>query len=107
MHCGGVSKLILIFIGDTYFQPLSSDPFIPSYNQPVILRFLLAVGSDGISNGITYESLVAFYDNSTENSGGQFSPRPSEASLQVFILELGIAASNLTGNYTVCMYSNF
>ena len=96
-------------IDDFYFQSLSPNPLVARYFQPVNLTFLLAIRSDGIRNGFdTFESLPAVSQYDVDgNRLGVHEVTVHETSSQVFILDLVYAGLHTSGNYTICMYTNF
>lgn len=69
--------------------------------------FLVAIRSDGISGSVSDESLAAFHYHLNGLPAGQFIARRLEDSSQVFIVELGNVGTSSTGNYIICMYSNY
>ena len=95
---------ILSFTDVFYFQSLSPNPTTLTYFQPVNLKFVLALRSDGIFNGI--ETVGAFQYDAFGQSVGVYELRRVEGSSQIFVLELGHAGLNTAGIYTISMYAN-
>ena len=94
--------LIYVFFvvaDDLYIQPLSPNPFIVKYFQPVALSFQVAALSNGISNIAVPQILL-------ERSGSSepLSIRSTANNSQVFTEELGFAGNRTTGNYTACKH---
>ena len=69
--------------------------------------FLVAIRSDGISGSVSDESLAAFHYHLNGLPGDRFNVSRLENSSQVYIVELGNVGTSSTGNYIICMYSNY
>lgn len=69
--------------------------------EPVVLTFLVALRSNGISN---IDSVEVFQYNASGDRVGPHLPR--KTGLQIFVLDLGHAGPNTTGNYTIGKHAN-
>lgn len=91
-----VSHLFSVFTDSFFIEPLSPNPFLIKYFQPITLEFQVAVLSDGLSNAVNRIML---------KRPGSIEPsfiRSIQNSSQVFAEEVGFAGSATAGIYTAC-----